>query len=113
MTVFNFTQNGGFYYFDYLEKVYSSISHYSNSPFKRIRAGKRDKHNAKFNNNMKIFSLPRDISRTQKYLKVKLFCPQKETFTENLSDNLSNLSVFIALMVSEMPTFHSIHKEVL
>lgn len=64
MTMFNFTQNRGFYYFDYLEYVYSSFSHYRNSPFKRMRPGKIDKRNAKFNNNMKIFSLSRDISRT-------------------------------------------------
>lgn len=64
MMMFNFNQNRSFYSFDYLERVFSSVSHYSNSPFKRIRAGKTDKHNGKFNNNMKVFSLPRDISRT-------------------------------------------------
>lgn len=61
MTVFNFTQNGGFYSVDYLKRVYSSISHYSNSPFKMITAGKRDKYNAEFNNNKMS---PTDISRT-------------------------------------------------
>lgn len=63
MIMFNFTQNRGFHYFNYLERVYSSISHY-NSPFKRTKVGKLYKHNGKFNNNMKIFSLSRDISRT-------------------------------------------------